>query len=79
MFVRREPGLVGIPHVRLPSGSPSEYRLRAQRGDQNLCTLEARARAIGILECRAAQDGLETLLRMLVERTPWSRGMLTTS
>ncbi len=75
-FVRREPGLVGIPHVRLPPGPLSEYRLRAQRSDQNLCTLEAIARAIGILECRAAQTSLETLLRVLVERTLWSRGML---
>ncbi len=75
-FVRREPGLVGIPHVRLPPGPLSEYHLRAQRSDQNLCTLEAIARAIGILECRAAQADLETLLRVLVERTLWSRGML---
>ena len=50
--------------------------LRAQRSDQNLCTLVAIARAIGILECRAVQAGLETLLRVLVERTFWSRGML---
>lgn len=75
-FVRREPSLLGIPHVRLPPGLPSEYRLRAQRKDQDLCTLEAIARAIGILECREAQAGLETLLRVLVERTLWSRGML---
>ena len=75
-FVRREPGLVDIPHVRLPPGPRSEYRLRAQRCDQNLCTLEAIARAIGILECHAAQARLETLLRVLVERTLWSRGML---
>lgn len=78
-FVRREPRLVGIPHVRLPPGPPSEYRLRAQRDDQNLCTLEAIARAIGILESRAAQAGLETLLRVLVERTLWARGMLAAS
>lgn len=76
-FVRREPGLVGIPHVRLPPGPPSEYRLRAQQCDQNLCTLEAIARAIGILECRTAQTSLETLLRVLVERTLWARGMLS--
>ena len=75
-FVRREPGLIGIPHVRLPPGPLSEYRLRAQASDQNLCTLEAIARAIGILECREAQASLETLLRVLVERTLWSRGML---
>lgn len=78
-FVRREPGLVGIRHVKLPPGAPSEYRLRAQTSDQNLCTLEAIARAIGILECRAAQAELETLLRVLVERTLWSRGMLAAS
>ncbi len=78
-FVRREPGLVGIPHVRLPPGPLSEYRLRAQRDDQNLCTLEAIARAVGILECRAVQARLETLLRVLVERTLWSRGVLAAS
>ena len=76
-FVRREPGLVGIPHVRLPPGPLSEYRLRTQRSVQNLCTLEAIARAIGILESREAQASLETLLRVLVERTLWSRGLLS--
>ena len=76
-FVRREPCLIGIPRVRLPEGPPSEYRLRTQRSDQNVCTLEAIARAIGILECREAQASLETLLRVLVERTLWSRGMLS--
>jgi DTW domain-containing protein YfiP len=75
-FVRREPGLVGIPHVRLPEGPPSEYRLRTQRNETNLCTLEAIARAIGLLESRDAQTRLETLLRVMVERTLWSRGML---
>jgi DTW domain-containing protein YfiP len=78
-FVRREPCVQGIPHVRLPPGLPSEYRLRTQRSDQNLCTLEAIARAIGILESREAQAHLETLLRILVERTLWSRGMLSAS
>ena len=75
-FVRRAPYLVGIPHVQLPAGPLSEYRLRAQRSDQNLCTLEAIARALGILECRAAQADLERLLRVLVERTLWARGLL---
>jgi DTW domain-containing protein len=75
-FVRREPCLSGIPHVRLPPGPPSEYRLRTQRNEQNLCTLEAIARAIGILESRETQASLERLLRVLVERTLWSRGRL---
>lgn len=76
-FVRREPAVAGIPRVRLPQGPPSEYRLRTQRDVQNLCTLEAIARSLGLLESRDAQARLETLLRVLVERTLWSRGMLS--
>jgi DTW domain-containing protein len=75
-FVRREPGLIGIPHVQLPAGPPSEYLLRTQHRSTNLCTLEAIARAIGFLESRDAQQQLETLLNVLVERTLWSRGWL---
>jgi len=73
-FVRREPAFSGIPHVRLPPGPPSEYRLRAQADDAALCTLEAVARAIGLLESPAAQARLEELLRVMVERTLRSRG-----
>jgi DTW domain-containing protein YfiP len=75
-YVRRDPAFVGIPHVKLPPGRPSEYQLRVQSNDQSLCTLEAVARAIGILESREAQERLEELLRVMVERTLWSRGAL---
>jgi DTW domain-containing protein YfiP len=75
-MVRREPALAGIPHVKLPPGPPSEYRLRVQRSAMDLCTLEAIARAIGILESHEAQGRLEALLRVMVERTLWSRGTL---
>ena len=78
-FVRHEPSLSGIQHVKLPQGTPSAYRLRTQRNVQHLCTLEAIARAIGVLESTAAQTSLETLLRVLVERTLWSRGQLAAS
>jgi DTW domain-containing protein YfiP len=75
-FVRREPALVGIQHVRIPAGQPTEYRLRVQRSEYGVCTLEAIARAVGILESPAAQAKLEVLLRVMVERTLWSRGKL---
>ena len=78
-FVRREPSLRGIPHVKLTQGIPSEYRLRTQRNVYHLCTMEAIARAIGILESIDAQKSLETLLRVLVERTLWSRGRINAS
>lgn len=73
-FVRRDPAFVGIPRVKLPAGRPSEYRLRAQSDPNGLCTLEAVARAVGVLESPVAQARLEELLRVMVERTLQSRG-----
>ena len=78
-FARREPALVEIPHVKVSAGEPSEYRLRTQPNHQSLCTLEAIARAIGALESREAQSALEGVLRVMVERTLWSRGKITAS
>jgi DTW domain-containing protein YfiP len=75
-IVRRETALVGIPHVKLPKGPPSEYRLRLQPSDNSLCTLEAIARTLGILESREAQARMEAILRVMVERTLWSRGLI---
>jgi DTW domain-containing protein YfiP len=75
-FVRREPALAGIPHVRIPPGPSTEYRLRVQPHERGVCTLEAVARAIGIIESQDAQTKLELLLRVMVERTLWSRGKL---
>jgi DTW domain-containing protein YfiP len=77
-FARREPALAGIPHVKVSDGLPSEYRLRTQPNDRSLCTLEAIARALGALESREAQSQLESILRVMVERTLWARGMLAT-
>lgn len=76
-FVRRDRILAGLPHVKLPSGPASTYRLRVQADARNLCTLEAVARAIGILESVPAQQQLEALLRIMIERTLWSRGALS--
>lgn len=75
-FVRRDEALADIPHVKLPKGPPSEYRLRNQPQEAGLCTLEAIARSLGILESRNVRRQLEDLLRVMVERTLWSRGML---
>ena len=75
-FVRREAALAGIRHVKLPKGPPSEYRLRLQPQEEGLCTLEAIARSLGILESEAVQQQLEALLRVMVERTLWSRGTI---
>jgi DTW domain-containing protein YfiP len=73
-FVRRDPAFHGIVHVTLPPGPPSEYRLRRQADAHGLCTLEAVARAISLLESASAQASLEELLRTMVARTLEARG-----
>jgi DTW domain-containing protein YfiP len=78
-MIAREARLADVPRVKLPPGPPSVYRLRQQPNPESLCTFEGIARAIGLLESRDAEAQLETLLKVMVERTLWSRGMLPES
>jgi tRNA-uridine aminocarboxypropyltransferase len=68
--------LRGVPAVALTSEGSSPARLRAAGRADRLCTLEALARALGVLEGPQIRRELETVLRVLVERTLWSRGAL---
>ena len=72
----RESGLAGIPNVKLAAGAPSSYRLRHSPHVQNLSTLEAIARALGVIEGREVQVSLESLFLKMVERRLWSMGQL---
>jgi DTW domain-containing protein len=72
-------GLRGVPCVSLPAGEPSVYRLRAEAHEAGLSTLEAIARAMGLLEGAAVRQALERVFRAMVERTLWSRGTVATS
>lgn len=67
-MVRRNPLLQGIPRVTLPPGGPSEYQLRTNRREGAVCTLEAVARALGILEGPQVQARLEEVLREMNHR-----------
>lgn len=62
--------------MSLPVGPPSIYRLRQETQAGGLATLEAIARALGILEGASIQRELERVLRIMVERTLWARGAL---
>ncbi len=65
-----------LPRLNLPSGARSRFRLRKAQSDPDyLCTLEAVARALGIIEGHLVQDGLLSLLDKMVERTLFSRGL----
>lgn len=73
--VHRIPALAGLPRVKLPPGPPSEY-LRAQPTVASVCTFEAIARALGVIEGRAIQEKLETFFRLRVGVTLRTRGGL---
>lgn len=75
---RRVPGLGDVPCVVLPPGPPSQYRMRAEPHAGGLGTIEAIARALGLLEGPHVQAALERVLRIVVERSLWVRGSLRT-
>jgi DTW domain-containing protein YfiP len=76
---QRVPGLRDVPCVSLPPDVPSIYRLRAEAHEHGLATLEAIARALGLLEGPHVRRALEHVFRAMVERTLWSRGELATA
>ncbi len=73
----RVPGLVDVPCVSLPAGPPSLYRLRAESHHGGLATIEAVARAMGILEGPDVRRALEEVFLAMVERTLWTRGVVS--
>jgi DTW domain-containing protein YfiP len=76
---RRIPGLRDMPCAVLPASQKSNYRLRSEPHEHGLATIEAIARAFGILEGRGVQDALELPFRAMVERTLWARGSVATA
>jgi DTW domain-containing protein len=73
---KRVPGLAEVPCVSLPAGAPTAYRLRFEPQRGGLATLEAIARAFGVLEGPAVEEALLRPFRAMVERTLWARGEL---
>lgn len=67
--VKREAVLVNAEKVIPPPGPPSRYRLRHEAHEGNLSTIEAIARAFGVLESPAVQQELERVFDIMVERT----------
>jgi DTW domain-containing protein YfiP len=76
---QRVPGLKDVPCVSLPHDAPSIYRLRSEAHGHGLATIEAIARAMGILEGLHVRHALEHVFRAMVERTLWARGEIETA
>lgn len=74
-MIRRDPGMADLPRMTLPVGAPSAYRIRTERKTEGLATIEAIARALGIIDGAAVQTALEQLLEIKVTRTLASRGI----
>ena len=71
---KRVPGLRDIPCVSVSGEARLPHRLRAEAHAHGLSTVEAIARAFGILEGAEVQETLERIFRSMVERTLWTRG-----
>lgn len=78
-MARREPSLRSLLRVKLAPGPRSSYRLRAQQDPTRVCTFEAVARAMGVLEGPEVQETLEKFFRVMVDRMLWARGKLKAS
>ncbi len=76
---QRVAGLEAVPFAILPPGAPSIFLLRHDPRPGHLCTIEAIARAMGILESPAVEDQLMHMLRIAQDRTLWSGGRLPTA
>lgn len=72
----RLPGLKAVPLVALPPGPPTQYRLRHESHEGGLATMEAIARAFGVIEGPGVQRELERVFRIMSERALWARGAL---
>jgi DTW domain-containing protein len=71
----REPSLQTLLRVKLEAGEPSRYQLRKESKPGGLATLEAIARALGVLESREVEEELGKVFALMVERTLRSRGV----
>ncbi len=71
----RDPSMAALRTVKIPPGAPSQYRVRKETKPEGLATIEAIARALGIMENKAVQAELEQLMHIMVTRTLLSRGI----
>ncbi len=65
---QRIEALRDIPHFILEEGAKSQYRLRNEPREGGLATIEAMARALGILESPKLQEQLEAAFHLMVNR-----------
>lgn len=70
----RDEAAAGAEIVTLPPGPPTRYRLRRPPSEYALCTYEAIARALALLESPSIEAEMMRALDLFVERTLTLRG-----
>lgn len=75
-MIHHESSIKNLPRVKLPPTPPSDYRLRHNFIENRVCTIEAIARALGILEGVAVQEKIEEVFNKMVTRILFMRGRL---
>ena len=72
---KRLPGIEHAEMVRLPEGTKTEWKIRKEVHSYGLSTFEAIARAFGVIESIEVQRSLESLFRLMVQKTLSTRGL----
>lgn len=75
-MIKRVPTLNQFTKIKIPEGRPTNYRLRSSPRSDGVCTFEAIARALGIIEGNAVQDAMENYFLTMVERVLWVRNKI---
>lgn len=70
---RRLPGVEHFENITLPEGESTRYQLRREPKEGGLATMEAIARAYGVLEGPQVQRALEDVFHEMVRRTLLTR------
>jgi DTW domain-containing protein YfiP len=73
----RDPLLKNFRRVKLELLKPSQYLLRHEPKSFGLATLEAIARAFGVLENSQVQESLELVFMKMNYRCQWARGKIS--
>lgn len=71
---KRESFLKNVTHVKIPDTSSGIFFLRRKVMDEGVSTIEAIARALGIIESTSLQKNLQDVFRIMVEKTLETRG-----
>lgn len=75
-LVQHEPSLHGLLRVKLPMVPPSNYRLRRNPIPGNVCTFEAIAHALSIIEGPEVHREMTQVFDKMVSRLLWMRGKI---